>query len=121
MGDGRMLVWYGQRCGPDGRSIQWTGVYAATTADNRPVQGCHVSSSASNYAPGTTLGVQVFGSCGVAPTQASRWVSGAGGGVGLYRAAGAAAEPGGCRGAREHSSTAQAWRTLVQEGRQPLR
>jgi len=68
-----MLVWYGARCG-DGRSIQWTGVYAATTKDNKAVPNCHVSNSAPNYAPGTSLGNAVFGSCGVPPTRATRWV-----------------------------------------------
>jgi hypothetical protein len=67
-----MLVWYGQRCGANGRSIQWTGVYAADKSTNKAVPNCHTSTSSSNYAPGTALGAAVFGTCGVAPSKASR-------------------------------------------------
>lgn len=69
LGAGRMLVWHGIRCG-DMRSVQWTGVYVANTADNKAVPGCYTSITSPNYAVGTDLGNAVFGRCGVAPSKA---------------------------------------------------
>ena len=65
-----VLVWYGQRCGRDWKSIQWTGVYAADAATLEPIPGCQVLSSDRAYRAGTRSGAQIFGKCGVAPTQA---------------------------------------------------
>ncbi|KAI8471543.1 MAG: hypothetical protein J3K34DRAFT_458287 [Monoraphidium minutum] len=67
----RELVWYGERCGADLLSIQWTGVYAAAKRDGKPVAGCSTHFSSPSYRPGTAWGDAVFGRCGVAPTAAS--------------------------------------------------
>lgn len=64
------LIWFGERCGPDYQSIQWTGVFAVFKRDGRPVPNCYTDYSNPQYRPGTAWGNAVFGSCGVAPTSA---------------------------------------------------
>jgi hypothetical protein len=65
--DSAVLVYYGERCG-DGTAVQWTGVYAAFATSLAPKPRCHVTYAHKKYR-NTPLGEQVFGGCGVAPTE----------------------------------------------------